>query len=152
MIVCSLSASLCREQFRSIPKLHSLSQSGIHRIYRRYILPPILYFVFIVDFYTTIVSAHSICYGWIYLWWLTSLSWEHIGTAVLICPLLIVGSFALGRNTTDDCFISLPDTTNFHLSVYHSLLILILGLWLFGLLSCYCFFSLTLHIWISLQH
>ena len=54
---------LCREQFRSIPKLHSLSQSGFSRIYRRYILPPILYFVFIADFHTTIVSAHSICYG-----------------------------------------------------------------------------------------
>ena len=67
-------------------------------------------------------------------------------TAVLICPLLIVGLFTFGSNTTDDCFTSLPDTINFHLSIYHSLLILILGLWLLGLLTCYCFLSLTLHI------
>ena len=44
---------LCREQFRFIPKLHSLLKSGFPRIYRRYILPPILYFVFIVDFIAT---------------------------------------------------------------------------------------------------
>ena len=33
-----------------------------------------------------------LCYGWIYLWWLASLSWGTYRTTLLICPPPIVGS------------------------------------------------------------
>ena len=52
-IVYDCSSSIgqrCAGSIFAISKLHTLSQLGISRIYRRYILPPISHFVFIVDF------------------------------------------------------------------------------------------------------
>ena len=49
-----------------------------------------------------------------------SLSWGTYRTAVPVCPLPIVGSFAFGRNTTPLSFIlyaTLFNTTNFLLSI-----------------------------------
>ena len=130
-IVYDCSSSIgqhCAGSIFAIRTRSSLCNSATSRSISSLILP----LDFILVFYCSTMISHHNRVGTLYLLRLNlslMIDIAFLGTyrtAVLICPLLIVGLFSFGRNTTDDCFTSLPDTTNFHLSIYHSLPLLTL--------------------------
>ena len=100
-IVYDCSSSIgqsCAGSIFAIRTRSSLCNSATSRSISSLILP----LDFVVVFYcSTMISSpqscwHTLlCYGWIYLWWLASLSWGTYRTTLLICPPPIVGSILL---------------------------------------------------------